>query len=89
MNFDVKRMVKFEHNIGVPEKKYRMFGGAALVLASLFTAKILLIIVGMILIATAYSGWCPVYSGLNKSTLTPDSPAAPESSIEESESHKD
>ena len=89
MNFDVKRMVKFEHNIGVPEKKYRMIGGAALVLASLFTAKILLIVVGIILIGTAYSGWCPVYSGLNKSTLTPDTPATPESSTEESETPKE
>ena len=68
MSFDYKRLVKFEHNVGDNDKKYRMIGGIALVLVSLFTAKILLLLVGMILIATAYSGWCPVYSGFDKNT---------------------
>ena len=69
MKFDVKRMAKFEHNVGEKEKKYRMAGGAALVLISLFTAKIILLVLGVILIATGYSGWCPAYSGMCRSTV--------------------
>lgn len=70
MSFDVKRMIKFEHNVGDKDKKYRMIGGAALVLISLFTAKILLLLLGSVLIATSFFGWCPVYSGLNKNTCS-------------------
>ena len=68
MSFDYKRMIKFEHNIGEQEKKYRLMGGAALTLLSIFMANILFLVVGMILIATGYSGWCPAYSGMNKNT---------------------
>ncbi len=69
MNFDVKRMIKFEHNVGQKEKKIRMAVGAGLLLISLFTASILLLILGLVLTATGYSGWCPAYSGLEKNTL--------------------
>lgn len=68
MSFDYKRMVKFEHNLGAKDKKVRMVSGVVLLAASLFTAKILLLLVGLILVATSYSGWCPVYSGLDKNT---------------------
>jgi len=36
---------------------------------SLFTASVLMLIVGMVLVATSYFGWCPAYSGMNKNTL--------------------
>lgn len=68
MSFDYKRMIKFEHNQCEKEKKYRMIGGAALILVSIPTAEITLLLVGLILVATGYSGWCPVYSGLHKNT---------------------
>jgi len=70
MNFDFKRMLKFEHNVGEKEKKYRLYAGAALLVISLFVpgGEVLLLLVGLILVATGYSGWCPVYSGLNKNT---------------------
>ncbi|SJM96270.1 YgaP family membrane protein [Crenothrix polyspora] len=68
MSFDFKRMMKFENNVGEKEKKYRLYGGAALLLISVFTAEIALLLVGLGLVATGYSGWCPVYSGLNKNT---------------------
>lgn len=71
MSFDYKRMMKFEHNVGIQEKKYRLYAGVAAFLVSVFTASILLLLVGLILIATGYSGWCPVYSGLDKNTLNP------------------
>jgi len=74
MSFDYKRMVKFEHNIGDQEKKYRLYGGAALLAVSIFTASIALLLIGMVLVGTGFSGWCPAYSGLNKNTAaTPDS----------------
>ncbi len=61
-------MIKFEHNVGEKEKKYRIYGGAALIAVSLFTAEITLLVVGIILVATGFSSFCPVYAGLNKST---------------------
>ncbi|MEQ1636554.1 MAG: DUF2892 domain-containing protein [Methylococcales bacterium] len=69
MSFDYKRLIKFELNISDQEKKYRVMGGAALILVSIFTAKIILLVVGMALVATGYSGWCPAYSSLDKNTL--------------------
>ncbi len=72
MSFDFKRMMKFEHNVGLKEKKYRLYGGVALLVVSIFTAQIVLLLAGLVLVATGYSGWCPVYSGLNKSTCSAD-----------------
>jgi hypothetical protein len=68
MSFDYKRMIKFEHNVGCKEKMYRIYGGSAALLISVFTASIALLLIGLILVATGYSGWCPVYSGLDKNT---------------------
>ena len=70
MNFDFKRMLKFEHNVGEKEKKYRLYAGSALLVISLFIpgGEVLLLLIGLVLVATGYSGWCPVYSGLNKNT---------------------
>jgi hypothetical protein len=73
MSFDYKRMIKFELNVGEQEKKYRLYAGVALLVISVFTAKIILLLIGLVLVGTGYSGWCPVYSGLEKNTLTPGS----------------
>lgn len=69
MSFDYKRLVKFEHNIGAKDKKVRMISGVVLLAVSLFTASILMLVVGLVLVGTSYSGWCPAYSGFNKNTL--------------------
>ncbi|NOS89145.1 MAG: DUF2892 domain-containing protein [Methylococcaceae bacterium] len=68
MSFDYKRLIKFEHNVGEQEKKYRLYGGAGLIAISIFTASIPALLIGMVLVATGFSGWCPVYSGYNKNT---------------------
>ena len=68
MSFDFKRMIKFEHNVGEKEKKYRMYAGAGLIAISIFTASIALLLIGLVLVATGFTGWCPAYSGLNKNT---------------------
>ncbi len=72
MNFDYKRLVKFEHNVGEQDKKIRMGVGAAMILVSLFLANILLLLVGLILVTTSYIGWCPAYSGFDKNTCCKD-----------------
>ena len=76
MSFDVKRMIKFEHNVGEKEKKYRLYGGAALIAISIFTASIALLLIGLVLVATGFTGWCPAYSGMNKNTCSADDSAA-------------
>ena len=71
MSFDFKRMIKFEHNVGAKEKNYRMYAGAALIVISIFTASILLLLVGLVLVATGFTGFCPAYAGMHKNTCTP------------------
>jgi len=68
MNFDFKRMLKFEHNVGTKEKQYRLYAGAAIATLSVFMGNIALLVIGVALIASGFSGWCPVYSGMNKNT---------------------
>jgi len=85
MNFDFKRMLKFEHNVGAKEKQYRLYAGAALVVVSVFLANIFFLLVGVILVATGFSGWCPVYSGMGKST---QEAAGGETSAETSDTEK-
>lgn len=72
MNFDYKRLIKFEHNLGAKDKKVRLYSGIVLLSVSLFTASVLMLLVGLILIATSYFGWCPAYSGFDKNTLDQD-----------------
>lgn len=78
MSFDYKRLIKFEHNVGAKDKKIRLVSGVVLLVVSLFTAKVLLLLVGMALVATSYFGWCPAYSGFGKSTLDADAAAVVE-----------
>jgi hypothetical protein len=80
MSFDFKRAIKFEHNVGCKDKKYRIYAGSAALFISVFTASIALLVVGLILVATGYTGWCPVYSGLEKNTH--EVSAAPEQTPE-------
>jgi hypothetical protein len=70
MSFDFKRMLKREHNVSCQEKKYRLYAGSAALVISIFTASIALLVIGLVLVATGYTGWCPVYSGMNKNTNT-------------------
>ena len=87
MSFDYKRLVKFEHNVGAKDKKVRMVAGVVLLVASLFTASVLMLLVGLVLVATSYFGWCPAYSGFDKNTLEAGDTAA--SSEAESETASD
>ena len=68
MNFDYKRLIKFEHNIGDKDKKIRLYSGIFLLAVSLFTGTVLFFLVGCALVATSFFGWCPAYSGFNHKT---------------------
>ncbi|MCK4842169.1 MAG: DUF2892 domain-containing protein [Methylococcales bacterium] len=68
MSFDYKRLVKFEINVGNKESKIRLIVGSVLFAISLFTASIILLLGSLILIATGYTNFCPVYSAMEKNT---------------------
>lgn len=68
MSFDYKRLTKFELNLTAPQKKYRVYGGVAALLASVFLASVPLLLIGLVATATGYFGWCPLCSALGQST---------------------
>lgn len=76
MSFDFKRMTKFERNVGDKEKQLRLYGGAALLVVSIFLGEPIMLLLGLILVGTGYSGWCPVYSGLGKNTCVAEAASA-------------
>ncbi len=69
MSFDYKRLVKFEINVGEKEHKIRLIVGSIILSLSLFFADIIMLLVGVALIATGYTNFCPVYSAMEKSTV--------------------
>ena len=69
MSFDYKRLTSTVMNVGEKEKKMRLIAGSISLGISLFTANILLLIVGVVLIATGYTQVCPAYSVIDKNTL--------------------
>lgn len=68
MSFDYKRLVKFQINVGDKDKQMRLIAGSILLLISVFTAKIILLIAGLVLIATGYTRFCPAYAAMDKNT---------------------
>lgn len=74
MNFDFKKMWRRETNVGLKDRKLRFAAGSVALLASVFLGNIPLLLIGGILVATASLRWCPVYSGLGKSTVDPNEP---------------
>ena len=79
MNFDYKKVIKPEINVGDREQRIRLLAGTVSVFISIFTASIILLLVGLVLIATGYFGRCPAYAGINFNTLDKGSadPVAP------------
>lgn len=71
MAFDYKRMLHREVNVGLKERRLRYYAGAASAFISVFLGNILLLLLGIVLIATGYTRWCPVYSGMSRSTVDP------------------
>lgn len=87
MSFDFKKMLNKEVNVGLKEQKIRYGAGAALILLSVVMGNILILLVGVVLVATGFMRWCPAYSGMGKSTVEPNepppAPAAPQGEGEE------
>jgi hypothetical protein len=68
MAFNYKLLTNTEINVGEKEKKIRLIAGSALLFISLFTASIILLLLGLVLVATGYTRVCPAYSAMEKST---------------------
>ncbi len=69
MSFDYKRLTSTVINVGEKDKKMRLIAGSVSMAISLFTANILLLVIGVVLIATGYTRICPAYSAVDKNTL--------------------
>lgn len=65
MSFDYKRLFKFELNLEGRQKNYRLYAGIAALLVSL-VGSIPLLLIGLVLTAEGYFGWCPICSALQK-----------------------
>ncbi len=76
MAFDYKRMLQRELNVGLKDQKIRYVAGCGAILLSVFLGNIPLLLLGSGLVITARLRWCPVYSGMTKSTVDPNEEAA-------------
>ncbi len=76
MSFDFKKALKREVNVGLKEQKMRYLAGSGLFLASVFFGNIPLLLLGGIVVYTAFFRWCPAYSGLGRTTVDPNEPPA-------------
>jgi len=76
MSFDYKKLLNKDVNIGLKEQKIRYGAGSALLVASVFLGNIPLLALGGILVGTGFTRVCPAYSGLGKSSVDPNEPAA-------------
>lgn len=68
MGFDIKR-IKYEKNVGSKDQQIRYATGCLILLVALFKGNVFLLLLGIILVASGYTTWCPVLSGLDKNTL--------------------
>lgn len=69
MAFDYKRMMQRELNVGLKDQKIRYAAGWAALLVSVFLGNIPLLLLGSGLVVSAKLRWCPVYSGMTRSTV--------------------
>lgn len=71
MGFDIKR-IKFEHNVGSNDQKVRYAIGILSAGYSLIVANVFFLLIGIVLIGSAYLTWCPAYSGFAMNTCDTD-----------------
>ncbi|BCX80666.1 hypothetical protein MIT9_P0240 [Methylomarinovum caldicuralii] len=71
MEFDFKRMFKYERNVGDRDRQIRYGVGALSVLISLFLGSIPLLLLGIALLVSGFTRFCPIYAGMGRSTLPP------------------
>ncbi len=70
MNFDFNRMLKYERNVGDQDQKIRYGVGALACLISLFLGSVPLLLLGIALLASGYTRFCPLYAGMGRSTFS-------------------
>lgn len=70
MNFDYKRMLKYQRNVGDQDQKIRYGVGALATLVSLFLGSVPLLLLGIALFASGYTRFCPIYAGMGRSTFS-------------------
>lgn len=62
-------------NVGTTDRILRVVGGVALILIGFLalagTARVVASLIGVVLLATGGSGYCPIYSLCGRGTLTP------------------
>jgi len=73
-SFDYKKMLKKECNVGLKDQKIRYIAAAVALVGSIFLGNIPLLLIAVALAASAFTRWCPVYSGLSQNTVDPDEP---------------
>lgn len=71
MAFDYKRMFHREFNVGQKDQRIRYGVGSAALLVSVFLGNIPLLVIGAYLVASAFWRWCPVFSGMSRSSVLP------------------
>lgn len=73
MNFDIARATHYERNLGQNSQKNRYLAGGIIMLFGVFYGYLSVLLLGLLIIGTAYLTWCPVLSGLGKNTTSSDS----------------
>jgi hypothetical protein len=68
MPFDFKRMLKYEYNVGDKDQKIRYGVGSLSIFLSLFLGSVPLLLLGIALLISGYTHFCPIYAGLGKTT---------------------
>lgn len=68
MQFDFKRMLKYEYNVGDRDQKIRYGVGGFSILVSLLLGSVPLLLLGIALLVSGYTHFCPIYAGLGRTT---------------------
>ncbi|XSG85730.1 MAG: YgaP family membrane protein [Methylohalobius sp. ZOD2] len=68
MTFDFKRMLKYERNVGDRDQNIRYGTGSLAIVISLFLGSVPLLLLGIALLASGYTHFCPLYAGMGRTT---------------------
>ena len=71
-NFDIKKAMKFEKNVGKKDQQIRYGAGAVSLVIAMIYGNSFFLLLGIVLLGSAYLTWCPVMSGLGKNTCNAD-----------------
>ena len=70
MSFDFSRVTKREFNVGNKDQQMRLAGAVGIMIIAAIIENGVLMILGICVAALAFLKWCPIYSGMAKSTVT-------------------